>query len=47
MDFWPTIKEWDKIKDNKNVWYDVKFVTDTPWFDGFDDHLLVFCDIVR
>ncbi len=47
LDFGPTITEGDKIKDDFNVWYDVKFVTSTPWFDGFDDHLLVLCDIIR
>lgn len=47
LDFGPTIVEGDKIKDEFNVWYDVKFVTPTPWFDGVDDHLLVLCDIIR
>lgn len=47
LDFGPTIVEGDKIKDNFDVWYDVKFVTPTPWFDGVDDHLLVLCDIIR
>lgn len=47
MDFGPTIAEWDKIQDNNGVWYDVKLVMSTPWFDGNDDHLLVLCDIIK
>lgn len=47
LDFGQTVIEWDKIQDNFSVWYDVKFVVSTPWFDGFDDHLLVLCDIIR
>lgn len=47
LDFGPTITEGDKIQDNDGVWYDVKFVTPTPWFDWNDDHLLVLCDIIR
>lgn len=47
LDFGPTIVEGDKIKDEFNVWYDVIFVTPTPWFDGNDDHLLVLCDIIK
>ena len=47
MDNWPVIQEWDKIKDDNNVWYDIRFVSKAPWFGGIDDHLLVLCDIVR
>lgn len=47
MDNWPIIKEWDKIKDNNNVWYNVRFVTNAPWFGGVDDHLLILVDIIR
>lgn len=46
LDFGPTINVWDKIKDNNNVWYDVRFVHKTPWFDGIDDHLLLLVDII-
>lgn len=46
LDFWPTINVWDKIKDEFDVEYDVKFVTSTPWFDGSDDHLLLLVDII-
>lgn len=46
LDFWPTINVWDKIKDEFDVWYNVKFVTSTPWFDWNDDHLLLLVDII-
>ena len=46
LDFGPTIEVWDKIKDNNNVWYDVRFVHKTPWFDWIDDHLLLLVDII-
>lgn len=47
LDNGPTIKEWDQIKDNKDVIYEVRFVSPAPWFGGIDDHLLVLCDIVK
>lgn len=46
MDFWPIINVWDKIKDEFDVWYNVKFVHRTPWFDWVDDHLLLLVDII-
>ena len=41
------IKIWDQIQDDKNNLYKVVFITPTPWFGWFDDHLLVFCDIIK
>jgi len=47
MEFGPTIVEGDKVKDENDIWYNVKFVTNATWFDGNDDHLLVLSDIIR
>lgn len=46
LDFGPTVNVGDKIKDNNNVLYDVRFVTRTPGFGGNDDHLLLLVDII-
>jgi len=46
LELWPTINIWDKIKDEDNLWYDVKFTNKAPWFGGVDDHLLLLVDVI-
>lgn len=46
LELWPTINVWDKIKDEFDVWYNVKFTNNAPWFGGIDDHLLLLVDVI-
>lgn len=47
LEFWPKIEKGDHILDNKGQKYQVEFVYATPWFDGEDDHLLLYVEALN
>jgi len=46
LELWNTINIGDKIKDEYNIDYTVKFLSKIPWFDWVDDHLFLLVEIV-
>lgn len=47
LEFGPTIKIWDKLKDNTGQRYRVEYVYTTPGFGGVDDHLLLYVEAIH
>jgi hypothetical protein len=47
LELWPIVKVGDKIKNQQNVEYEVKFVYENPWFGGVSDHLVLYVDIIN
>ena len=47
LEFGPTIKIWDKLKDNTGQRYRVEYVYTTPGFGGIDDHLLLYVEAIH